>query len=328
VSKFLETYRELKPQFERLKDNVFLALKDLIRESDIPTFDVESRVKDEDSIRNKIISKSLTSPLEQIDDFCGIRVICYYQEDIEKICSIVESQFNVLLKENKQDELDDNQFGYSSFHYVITLKDEWLGHHSAKGLSGFKAEIQIRTMLMHSWAAISHKLLYKREKDIPSTLKRKMNRLSALIELADEQFNQLKNEKYEYNSNLTDDQSQFDSTGELNSDSLMALKSSYFNERITSDKEIPELLQEIRFAGLTLNQFVVEVEKCQSFLPDMEKEEAQRVHMELPLWGFGGVVRTILDLVSLSYFENRKLTLPEEVIDSRNKYRKVLESKT
>lgn len=53
---------------------------------------------------------------------------------------------------------------------------------------GLKVEEQLRTILMHVLAAISHKLLYKRENDAPNVLKRKLNRLSALIELADEQF--------------------------------------------------------------------------------------------------------------------------------------------
>jgi hypothetical protein len=51
-----------------------------------------------------------------------------------------------------------------------------------------KAEIQIRTVLQHAWAAISHKLQYKREDDVPAPLRRKLFRLSALFELADDEF--------------------------------------------------------------------------------------------------------------------------------------------
>ncbi|MBH0063122.1 hypothetical protein I6E85_18500 [Pseudoalteromonas sp. NZS71] len=328
VSSFLESYKELKPQFERLEENVCTCLKQVFCDGNIPIFDVESRVKDDASVKTKISSKGYKNPLEEIDDFCGVRVICYYQEDIEKICAIIQSEFDVIKEENKQEELSDNQFGYTSFHYVIRLKPEWLGHPSARGLDGFRAEIQIRTMLMHTWAAISHKLLYKIEEDIPSSFKRKLNRLSALIELADEQFNQIKNEKAEYNESLISPDSSFDSSGELNSDSLMAVKSYYFNDRNVNDSDIPILLDEIRKCELSLFQLVSNIKRCIDFLPQMEKEEAaDSGHDDLPMWGFSGVIRTVLDISCKDYFESRLDSLPVEVIESRDKYRPIYESK-
>lgn len=327
MSIFIETYKELKPQYKRLENNICSVLNEMFCDGGIPIFDVESRVKDDASVKTKISSKGYKNPIEEIDDFCGVRVICYYQEDIQKICEIIQNEFVVLKEENKQEELSDNQFGYTSFHYVIKLKNEWLGHPSARGLDGFRAEIQIRTMLMHTWAAISHKLLYKREEDIPSPFKRKLNRLSALIELADEQFNQIKNEKEEYNENLTSPDSKFDSSGELNSDSLVAVKSFYFKERNSNDDEIPKLLNEIRESGLNLHQLVSAIEKCLDFFPQMEKEEADSHGLDLPLWSFSGAIRSVLDLSCPRYFEQRLDSLPSEVIDSRNKYQPIYESK-
>jgi putative GTP pyrophosphokinase len=56
------------------------------------------------------------------------------------------------------------------------------------GLATLRAELQVRTVLQHAWAAVSHKLQYKREDDIPVQLRRKLFRLSALFELADDEF--------------------------------------------------------------------------------------------------------------------------------------------
>lgn len=327
MPEFLETYKELKPKYIRLESNICSFLKQELDDKNISIFNVESRVKDDNSVENKIISKGYKNPLVDIEDFCGIRIICYYQEDISKICDIIRTNFDAVKEENKKTELSDSEFGYTSFHYVINLKQEWLGHPSAKGLKGLKAEIQIRTMLMHTWSAISHKLLYKKEQDIPSHFKRKLNRLSALIELADEQFDQIKNEKIEYNSSLTTPTHAFDLTAELNSDSLKAVLSYYFKNRIGNDNQIPSLLDEIRRAGFDLNQLVNAFDKCIDFLPDMEKEEAEQHDMPLPLWGFGGIVRTVLDLCSPEYYESREPTLPAEVIETRNKYRAIYESK-
>jgi hypothetical protein len=53
------------------------------------------------------------------------------------------------------------------------------------------AEIQVRTVLQHAWAAIDHKLAYKSDHTVPRELRRDLNRLSALLELADKEFSGL-----------------------------------------------------------------------------------------------------------------------------------------
>jgi putative GTP pyrophosphokinase len=53
---------------------------------------------------------------------------------------------------------------------------------------GMRAELQVRTVLQHAWAAIDHKLAYKRESDVPKGLLRQLSRVSALLEVGDEQF--------------------------------------------------------------------------------------------------------------------------------------------
>ena len=47
-------------------------------------------------------------------------------------------------------------------------------------------------MLQHAWSSVSHKVAYKREAEVPLRLRRRLSRLSALFELADEQFSQLR----------------------------------------------------------------------------------------------------------------------------------------
>jgi hypothetical protein len=55
-----------------------------------------------------------------------------------------------------------------------------------------KAEVQVRTVLQHTWAAIDHKLRYKAVNEMPRTLKRHLFSLSALLEIADREFSNLK----------------------------------------------------------------------------------------------------------------------------------------
>ena len=51
-----------------------------------------------------------------------------------------------------------------------------------------KAEIQVRTLLQHAWAMISHDRFYKSEFDVPEYFRRELARVAALLESADEEF--------------------------------------------------------------------------------------------------------------------------------------------
>lgn len=58
--------------------------------------------------------------------------------------------------------------------------------------------IQIRSILQHAWAEIEHDLGYKGKYAIPDQYKRNFNRLAALLETADLEFDRLKRELSEY----------------------------------------------------------------------------------------------------------------------------------
>ena len=53
-------------------------------------------------------------------------------------------------------------------------------------------ELQIRTTVQDSWSVLDHKIKYKR--NIPDSLRRRINRLAALFELADQEFVDIRDE--------------------------------------------------------------------------------------------------------------------------------------
>lgn len=321
MTDIIQQYRDVKPKLERLRVNIEDVLKQILDEKKIPLFSIESRLKEESSLANKFVRKQFENELDKVDDLCGIRVVCYYQEDIRSICDIVEKEFDIIQKDNKKDSLDDNQFGYTSYHYVVSLKEEWLSHPTARGLDGVRAEIQIRTMLMHTWAAISHKLLYRRENDVPAQFKRQLNRLSALIELADEQFDAIKNVKIQLVSEVSANNSAVQVFSELTSDALVYIYQRYFENRKYDEEGVSKLLEEIRGAGFDFNKLVEKVELCLPVLDDLEREEATADVDSFPMWSFSGAIRTILDLSSDSYFAERAKFFPEGFYMLTKKYR-------
>ncbi len=197
---FVEKYKKLKPTYDNYTVRLKLLIESLLIAENINYHLIEGRAKDVESFREKIRRKTskYSNPLKEITDLCGLRIIVYYQKDIEIIDRIIKSNFKVDA-ENSVDKskiLNSNEFGYLSNHYVVELNDDRCNLTEWKPYESMWAEIQLRTVLQHSWAAISHELEYKSKYDIPDLLKRKLYRLAGLFELADEQFGEVKEEQF------------------------------------------------------------------------------------------------------------------------------------
>ncbi|EFH1558164.1 hypothetical protein BF503_004622 [Escherichia coli] len=160
---------------------------------------IESRVKTLSSIINKDNRKPLKiESIVDLDDYVGIRLIMLFKRDVEKVISCLKEHFIILKQENKLDELDEDRFGYQSHHYVIQPPEEWLRVPSFSDFKNMKVEVQIRRLSQHIWAAASHKLQYKKEQSVPLPLRRAINRVSALLEVVDFEFERVLSEREGY----------------------------------------------------------------------------------------------------------------------------------
>lgn len=187
-------------QPERIELSILFAkrlrhlITDLLKQDELGTIQVESRVKTIASFSEKAARKNYENPLRQTTDLVGIRIVSYYLEDVERIGEILAREFHVYRDQcvKKAAELGIDQFGYQSDHYIISIGEsrkqlvEWSRY------TELKAEVQVRTALQHAWAAVDHKLNYKKVDDIPKELQRRLVRLSALFELADQEFSAIR----------------------------------------------------------------------------------------------------------------------------------------
>lgn len=156
---------------------------------------IESRTKSVKSFGEKITSKGkYADPLEEITDLAGLRVIVYYPNDVRAVGTVIDRELEVDWTNSNRSGHDDppDRFGYRSDHYIVRLPhtDEW------QRFAGLRAEIQVRTVMQHAWAAVDHEIRYKAA-DLPRDLSRRLFRLSALLELADEQFASLQHASHE-----------------------------------------------------------------------------------------------------------------------------------
>ncbi|MBN1542912.1 hypothetical protein JW992_12265 [candidate division KSB1 bacterium] len=190
--KQVEKFRQQKPIYDRYAQKlieILTAAADLYA----PLAIVQARSKSVSSFAEKAIRKAhkYPNPVEQITDLCGARVIVHFQEQADWICRLIRKEFEID-EANSLDvrsRLNVAEFGYLSIHYIVTpKKKEILGVPIPNELRDKKAEIQIRTLLQHAWADMSHDRIYKSAIQVPDVWKRECARLAAIMENSDRAF--------------------------------------------------------------------------------------------------------------------------------------------
>ncbi|OZM56243.1 hypothetical protein CIB95_12530 [Lottiidibacillus patelloidae] len=193
----IEKFEKNEDLYEDFAKELRSIIEDILYEYNIHFHSVPSRVKSSDSLFKKINrSDKSYKLLEDVTDLVGLRIITYFSEDVDRIANIIENEFKIDQANSIDKRLthDPDRFGYMSLHYVISFKDDRLKFTEYRKYKGLKAEIQIRSILQHTWAEIEHDLGYKSKSQIPKNLRRSFSRIAGLLEIADLEFVKLRSE--------------------------------------------------------------------------------------------------------------------------------------
>lgn len=190
----LREYDAKAPVYRALARKIRASLAAICKKEKIHIHAIDCRVKDRDSLSLKLNRPdSFYGTLEEVTDIAGVRVITYYASDVDRVANIIQREYSIDT-ENSIDKgalLDPDRFGYLSLHYVVRLSERKSRSSSKQRFSGLRAEIQIRSILQHAWAEIEHDLGYKSRHAVPRKARRTFSRLSGLLELADQEFDDL-----------------------------------------------------------------------------------------------------------------------------------------
>ena len=236
-------YTQEHEHYKRYADILRLVLETAC-EIDAPSAIVQARAKKVSSFAEKVIRKrdKYKNPVKQLTDLCGARVITHTQDQVKEVCRFIEKNFEVDW-ENSLDvstRLKSNEFGYLSVHYIVTLNQE-----SIMGIKiplnkigGKKAEIQVRTLLQHTWSDILHDRMYKSTFKVPVKFERESARLAATLEAADKEFREFTQDYELYKRNYSAHMSRKERKNEIDT-----LKLILDNER--TEKSKPALALQI-----------------------------------------------------------------------------------
>lgn len=122
---------------------------------------MSNRIKSVESIQKKLIKKdrdvSFKTAVSTLNDIAGVRVVCYFCDDIYQIAEAIKKQKDLVLIKEKDYVKNPKKSGYQSLHLIldvpITYNDK---------TEKVRVELQIRSFAMDYWAELDNQMCYKK----------------------------------------------------------------------------------------------------------------------------------------------------------------------
>jgi hypothetical protein len=235
----------------------------------------------------------------------GIRAVCFHTEDISEIRHNIKEYFNEVAITDKSRQLEntDDKFGYKSMHLQLVLKNQLNGISEVAKFKNIQIELQIRTIIQDAWSILDHKIKYK--KSIPQNLKRRINRLSALFEIADDEFlniqKEITQEEQKINKRLKKG-GRIQKSKDLDVFRFLFIALKYFPDYNFIEKIVDNFVQEILLLkqDFTEGELNEALEKKLSYVNKIEMEIQQSLtpYMKIRYCLFKSDVKTFKSILS------------------------------
>jgi len=326
----LDDYKKDKTLYYRLASKISELINEILKTNDISVNAIPFREKDIESLSKKISkdgNENKYKKLTDITDLAGVRIITYFSDDVDKIATIIEEEFEVDFQKSidKRQTHDPDRFGYLSLHYVIKLKPNRAALTEYKPFADLFVEVQVRSILQHAWAEIEHDLGYKSKRAIPKEVRRSFSRLAGLLELTDIEFLRIRDELKEYESTVQEQIKEKPSDVYIDKVSLKSY--------VENSKLFGEICDEIiKFHNLNLMNEIdiedVDLEKLHYFgyetisqLDDsISKYKDKIIYMANGILSRGGYISRDIPIFYLFYVLLAEHNDPEKLMEYLDKY--------
>lgn len=150
-----------------------------------------SRIKTTDSIVKKLIKKgrsvTFETAAETLNDIAGIRVICYFCDDIYLIAEAIKRQSDLRIIREKDYVKNPKRSGYQSIHVIVGVP---VTYNDKK--REIRVEIQVRSFAMDYWAELDTQMCYKKSAGEIENVEREIRDYSDVIAKVDNQMLELR----------------------------------------------------------------------------------------------------------------------------------------
>ena len=110
---------------------------------------VQARVKSKIKLKQKYSDPAKDyKSLDDITDLAGLRVITYYEDDVDRVAEVIKREFNVDLARSVDKRMTEpDHFGYNAINYVCTHDKKRTSDVEYKKFAEVLCEIQITSIL-------------------------------------------------------------------------------------------------------------------------------------------------------------------------------------
>jgi len=183
-------YQQVHPALQTLLHERVTRLQQLIEELGVYGH-VAGRVKRFSSFHGKWADWQAGRRKEPITDLVGVRIVCAFPEDLERLVHVLPRHFRIVETDRKGEHRSYHEFGYDSVHLLAELPE----FPPLPDELGVKPvfELQLRTILQDAWAEVEHELVYKSGlSHLPDAVRRKLAALNATLSLSDTIFQEIR----------------------------------------------------------------------------------------------------------------------------------------
>jgi len=290
----IDKYIELRPIYKKLSEKVAQLIEEALEINKVNYHIVNYRAKAIDSFSSKISKPKYDDPLNQLNDLAGIRIIGYVEDDVKIISESIQDLFDIDGDNSldKSQELGVDRVGYKSVHFICELPADRIKLLEYKRYKGLKFEIQIRTILQHSWAEIEHDKNYKFAGKLPNEIQRRFKLIAGSLEMADREFNQLSREIDSYSNDVKTNTEKGELDIPINSTSLKQFLKVKFKKGTSKGVIKPDfngleilVIEELKHFGIS------RLEELNKILPENLEETIIKYRENT---NFIGLIRNIL----------------------------------
>ena len=159
-----------------------------------PIHNIQYRIKKKDSIEEKLKLRGYEPTLEnardQLQDIAGIRIICYFVGDVKNLVNMLKEQNDLILIRERDYIGNPKANGYRSYHIILGVNVRCLDANEY-----YPVEIQLRTISMDFWAAMEHRVSYKKQYDNKEERVAELLRYSDILEKMEKEFEKYNDHK-------------------------------------------------------------------------------------------------------------------------------------
>lgn len=298
---FKKYYENNHKEFVAAKDAYVDMIKTLITQNGVSeATKIEGRVKDKEECIKKF-QRKYQGKLEAdeqpyqirdfISDLIGVRIVCLYEDEVPVVSELLKRHFTILNVTDKTSAVEstEDSFGYKGLHMDLTLDRDAAYSNSVVAEMCF--EVQIRSLIQDAWSMLDHKIKYKRS--IPTDLKRRINVLAALFELADREFKEIRNATLDLMQQATVTQidsadGAVEASGQavtygvktVNAFNFLPIAGHFFRDFPFDDEKVDDFVQDILERDATLQK--ADLHRCLNENLKLVREYSEQVKAENP----------------------------------------------